>query len=283
MEAAVVGSERCRVAVLADIHGNLVALRAVLADLDAENVDGIVVAGDMVGFGPSPDEVVDLLVERNAQMIRGNHEKDYVAVYGTPQMPDEWRTAARTRSLLWTMERLGPGRRAMLASLPDRRLLDSSTVVVHGSPRSVRDSIFEWTSEPELTAMLEGEESRLVLVGHTHRALTREIPGRRIVNVGSVGFPLDGDTRATYAIATPSDDGQTGSLNVSIRRVAYDIDAAVAAFDGGLGQADPCFLEVLARQLRTGRSLIGAWVRASDGLAVEELPDALARFLREQA
>ena len=68
-----------RVAVISDIHANLVALRAVLADLDAHDAGEIVVTGDAIGFGPNPAEVVDLLRERGARMIRGNHEKDYVA------------------------------------------------------------------------------------------------------------------------------------------------------------------------------------------------------------
>ena len=150
-----------RVAVLSDIHGNVGALRAVLADLDSLGVDRIVVAGDVVGFGPNPAEVVDLLAARSALMVRGNHEKDYVSVYGTAEMPDSWWTAPRTKSLLWTMERLGPERRAFLAALPDRLLLDDATLVVHGSPRHVRDKILASTPDEELEAMLDGETASL--------------------------------------------------------------------------------------------------------------------------
>src|SRR5690242_7950074 len=103
-----------RIAVLSDVHGNSVALQAVLADVDELGVDDLIVAGDMVGFGPNPDEVVDLLRARGARMIRGNHEKDYVARYGTAQMPAWWRTDPRIRSMCWSMERLGPQRRAFL-------------------------------------------------------------------------------------------------------------------------------------------------------------------------
>src|SRR5437763_975600 len=95
-----------RIAILSDIHGNAVALRAVLADLEAFGVDQIVVAGDLVGFGPSPDEVVDLLVARGARLIRGNHEKDYVAPFTTQELPADWRTSP-DRTLYWTIDRLG--------------------------------------------------------------------------------------------------------------------------------------------------------------------------------
>src|SRR5919198_262922 len=103
---------RRAVAVLSDVHANLIALRAVLADLDALGVADIVCAGDMVGFGPHPDVVVDELWARDAPMIRGNHEADYVAPYGTVQMPAWWRTSPRLRSFRWSMARLGPARRA---------------------------------------------------------------------------------------------------------------------------------------------------------------------------
>ena len=74
-----------RLAVLSDVHGNLPALRAVLADADAHGAEELVVAGDVVGFGPEPGAAIDLLRERGAHIIRGNHEKDYVAVYATAQ------------------------------------------------------------------------------------------------------------------------------------------------------------------------------------------------------
>lgn len=268
-----------RVAVLSDIHGNVVALRAVLADIEALGIGWIVVAGDMVGFGPNPDEVVDLLAARGAQMIRGNHEKDYVALYATPQMPALWRTDPRLRSMAWSMERLGPQRRAFLSALPDRLLLDEATLVVHGSPRHVRDAILASTAEDDLEAMFAGESARLSFVGHTHRPLVRATARRRVVNVGAVGLPLDGDPRASYAVAVRPRDGQPGAWMVGMRRVAFDIDMAIAAYGSGLHEVDPGFAAIMARQLRTARNYYGPWLRVSADLVDDELPAAVQRYL----
>src|SRR5688572_28182594 len=136
-----------RLAVLSDVHANLPALRAVLADTDVQGAEELVVAGDAIGFGPEPGATVDLLTERGARMIRGNHEKDYVAVYDSPSRPDWWTASPRLVSFRWGMERLGAERRAYLAALPDQLTLDELTLVVHGSPRNVRDAVQPWTPD----------------------------------------------------------------------------------------------------------------------------------------
>lgn len=267
-----------RVAVLSDVHGNLTALRAVLADIDALGIEAVVSAGDMVGFGPDPDAVVDLLRERGVRMIRGNHEKDYVAPYGTPEMPSSWRTSPRLHSFRWSMERLGSERRAFLANLPDRLLLDDATLVVHGSPRHVRDAVLASKTDEELEAMFAGDPSRLAFMGHTHRPLLRDLPKRRLVNVGSVGLPLDGDIRASYVVAAQNGDG---NWSVEMRRVAYDVEASVAAYDNGLRDADPGFVAIMSRQLRSARDYFGPWLRLSNDLPDDELDAALRRYLAE--
>ena len=268
-----------RIAVLSDIHGNLVALQAVLAEIAQLGIPRVIVAGDMIGFGPNPDAVVDLLVERGAEMIRGNHEQDYVAVYDTAARPVEWQTSPRWGNLRWTLERLGPERRAFLARLPDQIRLDDFTLVVHGSPRSARDAVLAETPTPELEAMFAGDPARLVLMGHTHRSLVRDIASRRLVNVGSVGMPLDGDPRAGYAVLCPSACQQTTIGEVILRRVPYDLDAAVAAYANGLAESDPFLVPIMIRQVQTGRSYFAPWLRLSQLVADEDLPEALRRFL----
>ncbi len=274
------GAPSQRFAILSDVHGNLVALRAVLAEFDELGVREIVVAGDIVGFGPNPDDVVDLLVRRGAQLIRGNHEKDYVAPYATPAMSAYWLADPRLRGMIWSLDRLGPERRAFLAELPDSLWLDQSTLVVHGSLRHVRDSVLASTPEAELNAMFAGDRSRLVFMGHTHRPLIRQTTQRRLVNAGSVGLPLDGDPRASYALARRT-LGPLDAWEVAVRRVAYDIEAAAIAYDNGLRDVDPGYVEILSRQLRTGRDYYGAWLRLSRDVSEAELPLILQNFLDE--
>jgi predicted phosphodiesterase len=265
-----------RIAVISDIHANMLALRAVLADLDAHGATEFYVAGDAIGFGPHPAEVVDLLRERGARMIRGNHEKDYVALYDSAQRPENWSTSPRLRSFRWGMERLGRERRAFLAALPDSLMLDESTLVIHGSPRAVRDSVLPWSTDEELEAMYAGEPSRLVFMGHTHRLHVRDLPTRRLVNVGSVGMPLDGDTRASYVLLDP------GDATLTPRRVPFDVEAHVAAFDSsGLAACDPLYAETMRRQHRAARDYYGPWFKFSHAVPDDEVDAAMERYLAE--
>lgn len=267
-----------RIAVLSDVHGNLVALEAVLDEVSRLDVDEIVVAGDLSGFGADPDGVTDRLRDLGAMMIRGNHEKDYVAVYDSPAIPDEWLTSERLGALRWNMERLGPERRAFLGSLPDRLLVDDLTLVVHGSPRHVRDSVMDHTPVEELAAWYEGESCRTAFCGHTHRPVVRDLPdGRRLVNAGSVGLPLGGDTRATFAIADMADG--PGCWHVDLRRVAYDVEAAIAAHRDGLETLWPEFVEVYARTLRTGRDHLGPLLKATRDVADADFREAARAHL----
>jgi diadenosine tetraphosphatase ApaH/serine/threonine PP2A family protein phosphatase len=280
-----------RVAVLADVHGNLVALRAVLADAAAAGAAEVVVAGDVVNFGPQSDAVVDLLWEAGARLIRGNHEQELVAPYGTPALPPRVATSPAFALARWTLEGLGPAQRASLAALPDLLHLDAATVVAHGSPRHARDAVTAERTDEELAAMLDGspeplgpaaEPVRLAFVGHTHRPLLRSLPGpvpRRFVNVGAVGFNLDGDPRACYALAERGPSGAPGDWRVELRRVPYDVAAAVAAFENGFRQACPDLAELLARQVRTARPYFGPWLRASADLPEEALLESARRYL----
>jgi predicted phosphodiesterase len=269
-----------RLAVLSDVHGNLVALRAVLADADAVGVDGIVVAGDLSGFGPNTEDVVDLLCARHAQMIRGNHEKDYVAPWGTPSAPPMWAANPRRHALFWlTMERLGPARRAHLSALPDRLALDEATLVVHGSPRHVREGLLARDGDDELVERFRGESCRLALSGHTHRPLRRELPDLRLVNVGSVGLPLDGDPRAAYVVIEREPGAAAGDWQVELRRVAYDLTAASAAFDNGFRQAAPELVDLIVQTMVAARDHFAPGLRATAEVLDAEFPIALRRYL----
>jgi putative phosphoesterase len=265
-----------RLAVLADVHGNEVALRAVLEEIDRLGVDGIVVAGDMVGFGPAPHTVTELLRERGARMIRGNHEKDYVANYDAPDRSPQWSPTTRNASFRWSMERIGHEHRAFLAALPDRLLLDDETLVVHGSPRHVRDSVMAHTPVEELEAMYEGENCRLAFSGHSHRAVIRETPHRRLVNVGSIGMPLDGDARASYAIVERDSD----DWSVELRRTPFDVEAAIRRMaESGCGDVWPDYPEVYARTLRRNRDYLGRLLRQTDHVPDEQFFTAARAFL----
>lgn len=220
-----------RIAVLSDIHGNLPALEAVLGA--CKPYDAIWQLGDIVGYGPQPNEVVARLVEENAVGVRGNHDSAAVGKLDTDSFNDDARAAVE-----WTAEQLEPATREWLAALP-LRSVDGSFTLVHGSPR---DPTWEYVySAGVARANLASFETPHCLVGHTHIPLVfRQRSGRMeavetqpnslfaigterlIANPGSVGQPRDGDPRAS-AMILDTDDG-----SLEWRRVEYPIEQVQA-------------------------------------------------------
>lgn len=227
-----------RIAVLSDIHGNLVALDRVLAAIGT--VDAVWQLGDVVGYGPEPDGVVDRLREVDAVGVRGNHD---AAGVGGPEI--DWFNQDARRAMEWTKAAISDATRAWLGGLPQRRS-EAGVAMVHGSPR---DPTWEYiTSVPVARANFEALTTRLGLFGHTHvpaafrendgrvehisplRGSELELgTGRFLVNPGSVGQPRDGDPAASYLIL------DTDAMTCRWDRVEYDIGAVQAAMaDRGL-------------------------------------------------
>jgi putative phosphoesterase len=198
-------------ALLYDIHGNLPALEAVLADLG--DADRFLLGGDYATAGAWPRETVERLRELdNATWIRGNVDRWLVDRHDAPSPVEE--IAARTAELL------GDELVAELAGLPESAEIDD-TLYCHASPRSDTQS-FGAEPGPLDTELLEGVTAKRVVFGHTHVQFQRtDSGGIELLNPGSVGMPWDGDHRAAYAVV----DGD----RVEGRRVEYDWEASVAA------------------------------------------------------
>ncbi len=224
-----------RIAVLSDIHSNLPALEAVLADAGA--VDAIWQLGDVVGYGPDPDRVVARLAEVGATGVLGNHD---AAALGGPEIA--WFNPDARSAAEWTARTIGPPTRDWLAALPRTAVIDGVTLV-HGSPR---DPLREYiVSRDVARANLDAMTTDLGLHGHTHVPIVFAVSdggiavaspddgdalsvatGRMLLNPGSVGQPRDGDPRASYLILDR--DAQQASWH----RVAYDsapVQAAIRA------------------------------------------------------
>jgi predicted phosphodiesterase len=225
------------IACLYDVHGNLSALEAVLDDANSNGATEFVLGGDYALFGAWPVECVERLrLLDNATWIRGNVDR-WVAGLGDLPSDDERRDAiADCRALL------GEETAAWLGELPEAAIVGDQRVV-HASPVSDVRSFLPQPG-PDDEEMLAGTTERRLLFGHTHLAFRREMDGVELVNPGSVGMPLDGDTRAAYALI--SDDG-----TLEHRRVAYGTGAAIQAlaerFDGAPWAA------TIAERLRTAR------------------------------
>jgi putative phosphoesterase len=205
-------------AVLYDIHGNLPALEAVLAD--ASDADEFLLGGDYATAGPWPKESVERLRELpNAAWIRGNADRWLVERNDAPA-PIEQIAAG-------TAQRLGEELVQELFALPESTTIDG-TLYCHASPQNDMQSFFPTPGELD-AELLMGVEAPRVVFGHTHLQFARTGPGGiELVNPGSVGMPWDGDHRAAYAVI----DGD----RVELRRVEYDWQASVAAIRERVGE-----------------------------------------------
>ncbi len=220
-----------RIALLSDIHGNLVALDAVLNDMRRHGpFDQVVVAGDLVWSGPWPAEVVDRVREVSSAVIQGNTDAFFRRRPGeTPPGKDDERFTAH---LTWMTERLGPERVAYLAGLPFSHRIapapGSDLLIVHANPTDLARPIIPQFAEADLDALLlsgDGAEPdwQALAYGHIHVPHTHRWRGRLLVDVASVGLPMDGDQRAAYAVMTW--DG--AAWHVEHHRVFYPVPVVV--------------------------------------------------------
>lgn len=244
-----------KIAILADVHGNSVALQAVLDDLASEGgADYTFVLGDLAVFGPDPGGVLTLLKEHEPIIyVSGNTDRYLVEKrYPTGSGKQSWE-AQVLASFPWTARQLGQCGLQFLAGLPRQQLLDFSedhtVLAVHGSPRSDEENIRPDTPEGDLRQMLSVNLSyNLLLCAHTHLPVNRVVDERRVVNAGSVGLPFDTYPAASYALVhlQPS-----GHYRIEFRRVVYDVEAVVNQL---FAVAHPA-AEVQAYNLRTARPL----------------------------
>jgi putative phosphoesterase len=207
-----------KVAALYDVHGNLPALEAALAEADAEGVDLVLSGGDLL-LGPQPSECLELLRERDAAFIRGNCDR---VVVGGADWGDAW-----IERITWTGTRLSDGQLAFVRTWPERVTFEvdglGQVLFCHGSPRSDEEIITAITPPKRLDPILDGVRERVVVCGHTHVQFDRRIGDRRLVNAGSVGLPYEGEAGiACWALLGP---------DVELRRARYDIEHAVEALD----------------------------------------------------
>ena len=219
-----------RVAALYDVHANLPAVEAVLAEVD---VDTILVGGDAV-LGPMPKETLSLLRDRGATFIRGNCDREVA----TPGEGDElW-----TRRARWAHEQLDDEELAFLGDLPHPLPMEvdglGEVLFCHGSPRSDEEILTAITPPKRLDPILDGVTQNLVVCGHTHAQFDRLVGDRRLVNAGSVGMAYEGEPGiAAWAILGPT---------VELRRTAYDVEAAAELVrETGFPEADELVNEAL--------------------------------------
>ncbi len=204
-----------RVAALYDVHGNLPALEAVLAEVEREGVAAIVLGGDCI-HGPQPRETLNRLrgLGERALWIRGNTDR---LIAGDENSDDLHR---------WVAAAIGDENAAWLGALPLTQRFEvdglGDVLFCHATPRDDEEMVTPLTPDERLASILEDVDADVVVTGHTHMQQDRAVAGIRWVNVGSVGLPYEDDIKAFWALLGP---------DVELRRTPFDAAAAIAAFE----------------------------------------------------
>jgi putative phosphoesterase len=222
-----------RVAIITDIHANLPALEAALEAIEASGVDAVYCGGDLVGYGPHPNEVCRLIEQRGIPTIYGNYD------YAIARDLDDCGCAYRDQhdrelgqlSVAWTLEHTDRHSKDFMRGLPfDLRFEMGGRRVrlVHGSPRKVNEYLFADKPARTFERIAAGADCDVLVFGHTHQPWVAEYGGVLFVNCGSVGKPKDGDPRASYAVLELAG----GKVSPTIERVEYDAESVAREVAG---------------------------------------------------
>lgn len=248
-----------RLAVIADIHGNLDALDAVLHDLRAVAPDALYINGDVVNRGPDSVEcmrrVLGLAV---AGFTLGNHD-DLMLLWQerSPTLPAEWLADPFWGATAWSAGQLhaagllAPIRGWPMSVRPDTPGLPQ-VVLAHGSPEHYREAIGLFTTPERAAELMGAADAEVLVASHIHRPMLRDQEGRWLINTGAVGAPFDGDPRARYLLL----EGQDGRWEPTIRAVPYDRSGVLERFKtSGLLDAGGLSGQIFLEELRSARSI----------------------------
>jgi predicted phosphodiesterase len=233
-----------RYALISDIHANLPALEAALADIERRAPDATYHLGDLVGYAPWPNQVVELIRSRNIEGIAGNYDSTVATDYKHCgcKYEDPRQEELSHVSYGWTRENVSPETKAFLGWLPFRMDVRSNgghlpgpvLILVHGTPTL---NTLYWTEDRpddfslKMALHAGARAGDVIAFGHTHKPWSREIEGIHFVNTGSVGRPKDGDWRSSYVLLTM----ESGTVHAEVIRVEYDLERAMTGIrDSGL-------------------------------------------------
>lgn len=226
-----------RLALISDVHGNAVALRAVLDDIESRGIERVICLGDVATLGPSPARCIELVAERCELTIAGNHDGYLVDV---ATYDDHVALPILASAVDWAREQVSPSALAFLGGLPPVSTVDlegQRLCLFHGSPRSNTENLWATTALDELDAALAGHTADVYAGGHTHVPLVRRRRNDFVINVGSVGMPFEGPvgggppTILAYAEYATVEVQQT-ELVIQLHRVFPDRGEMLAAARG---------------------------------------------------
>ena len=242
-----------RVAIVSDIHGNLVGLDACLADLASQGgADVLVAAGDLCMDGPRPKKVLLRLQEAGAHCLRGNTDRFLCDPDGATGQWDD----ADKKQAAWQRAQIGEKWITWLRELPFSLRFGSAEnelLIVHANPQSDDEHIWPDADEATLERLIGGERASAIAFGHLHLPFVRAWRGKLLVNVASAGLPKDGDARAGYAILTERD----GGWEAKHRRVPFDVKkVATQLADSGIPGSDELVTTLRRHRYKKLKTLI---------------------------
>lgn len=205
-----------RIAAISDIHGNIYALMKTLEDIDNQKVDMIVCLGDLVGYGPHPNEVIALIKRREIPCLKGNYDASVVDG-GYTFIRD---TSINSFSLPWTVEEVRASNKYYLDSLKTKLSYDFDGVkvdFVHGSPDKINEYLFQDAENTQ--RIMDNFDGDVLVCAHTHIPSYKKFDNKTFINVGSVGKPKYGKPHGTYCII---DINESKDVNVKFREVEYE-------------------------------------------------------------
>jgi len=272
-----------RLAIVSDIHGNLPAFEAVLADLKTQAPDQVYFAGDLINRCPWTREVIDLYQDLGWPGVKGNHDL-IVSTLHTEASHPLFRNRLRFPDMWWTWSQLTKADLALLGDMPDELPIHlpgfPAMRMLHGVPGNPFLGVYPEMSDEKVAVALAPLQENVLVCGHTHRTLDRTSGRWRIINAGSVGLPYNGDPRAQYAIL----DGIDGEWQTTFRQVDYDRERVRRAFatSGMAAEVGP-MSELSLRTVLAGEpyaSDFGAWLRTQPDEARINPGTSVATYLQ---
>lgn len=219
-------------AVIGDIHGNKFALESVFEDIKLKNIDFIISTGDIVGYLPFPNEVIEVMRRNRILVVKGNHDKfiaesEKVSDEDILKISDD--EIQSNASAIFTNWVISDENRSYLKNLPSKLTMECQgfkIIVVHGSPMSIDEYLYE--DEEHLLKISEIIRENIVICGHTHVPYCKKLNNKYFINAGSVGKPKHGGSESTYVIVNI----ENGKVSYNIEKVTYDIKKIVNTIDG---------------------------------------------------
>lgn len=230
------------IAVISDIHGNIFALKAVLEDIKNRNVDTIICLGDLVGYGPFPNEVIDLIRKEDILVIMGNYD---AAVVCNDIKYIQDNQLNRSFALPWSVNEVNENNKKYLKRLPeDITVVDKGKIItfIHGSIRSINEYLKEDSKEAE--EVMKEYDGDILVCAHTHLPYMKKYGEKLLINDGSVGKPKIGRPNATYGILTYDKD----IIGFEIIEISYEYEKTIKAME------ERNFPKEIIDSLRTGKA-----------------------------